>query len=53
MTDKQFSNERAYMTCLSILHDLRDKGLMTDDEYRDALAILREKFHPIVGSLFD
>lgn len=48
MTEEQFRNEHSYLTALSMVDALREKKLVTAEEYESALKILYERFRPLV-----
>lgn len=52
MTKDQLLCEKHYLACLNVLHRLREKGLLTDDEYDRVKALLLEKYKPSTSSLF-
>ncbi|MGL5972652.1 MAG: SHOCT domain-containing protein [Oscillospiraceae bacterium] len=52
MSKEQFQNERDYQITLSIAKTLLEKGLLTEDEYRQIDTILLSDFEPTLGTLF-
>jgi len=51
MEQSQFQREQSFLICLSYLEKLREKGLMTDEEFAKAREILVAKFDPPLASL--
>jgi hypothetical protein len=52
MTAEQFERERRYQSAMSVLRAMNAKGIFTDDELARADADLREKYRPVIGSLY-
>ena len=46
-----FQREQGYRLCLSVLEQLRDKGLLTAEEFVQARAVLIEKYDPPISAL--
>lgn len=46
-----FQREQGYRLCLSVLEQLREKGLLTTEEFVQARAVLIEKYEPPISSL--
>lgn len=53
LTKEQFDRECSYRVALSIMDDLRDKGLITTREYGQIEPILAQKFSPVWADLSD
>jgi len=52
MSEEQFSAEKQYQASLLLAKILREKGLLTEDEYAVIDTILLEKYKPSLGTLF-
>ena len=46
-----FQREQGYRLCLSVLEQLREKGLLTAEEFIQARAVLIEKYDPPISAL--
>lgn len=53
MSNDQFNSEKGYLTSLAVICALREKHLLTDEEYESARQILLDRFKPTIGALFD
>ena len=51
MSEPQFSAEMNYLTAISIVKNLREKGLLTEEEYAVIDTKLRADFSPSLGTL--
>ena len=51
MDMSMFQREQGYRLCLSMLEQLRDKGLLTAEEFVQARAVLIEKYDPPISAL--
>ena len=51
MSDTLFSSELQYQTASAIARNLRDQGLLTQEEYTVIDTILLQKFNPTLGTL--
>jgi hypothetical protein len=51
MSHKEFQNETDYMISIRIAQNLREKGLLTPEEYREIDTKLRERYQPKFGTL--
>ena len=51
MDMSMFQREQGYRLCLSVLEQLRDKGLLTAEEVVQARAVLIEKYDPPISGL--
>ena len=51
MDMSMFQREQGYRLCLSVLEQLRDKGLLTAEEFVQARAVLIEKYDPPISAL--
>ena len=52
MNEDQFRKEKTYQISLSLAKSMLKKGLLTEDEFAIFDAILLEKYHPLLGTLF-
>ena len=52
MTKEEFRNEKLYQTTMHIARKMLKNGLISKEEYRQAEKIFREKYNPVIGSLF-
>ena len=52
MSEEQFSAEKQYQASLLLAKSLREKGLLTENEYAVIDTILLEKYKPSLGTLF-
>ena len=52
MSQQQFEREKMYQTYMHIFRSLLDRGIITPSDYTDAERIMREKYNPVVGTLF-
>lgn len=52
MTKREFEAEKKYLLAITIAKNLREKKLMTDDEYREIEAKLRVEFGAKFSTLF-
>lgn len=51
MSETQFSAEMNYLTAISIIKNLRKKGLLTEEEYTVIDTKLRAEFKPSLATL--
>ncbi len=51
MSEDKFCSEMRYLTALSIVRDLQEKGLLNDEEYAVIDTNLRAEFSPSLGTL--
>ena len=51
MTKEQFEAEKAYQVSIHLAKTLRQKGLLTDEEYAIIDTKLQEKYRPLFGTL--
>ena len=51
MTDKEFEREFNYSLMLHYLKILKGRGIITDEEFKDADMLLLKKYNPVIGSL--
>lgn len=51
MDMSMFQREQGYRLCLSVLEQLREKGLLTAEEFVQARAVLIEKYDPPISAL--
>lgn len=52
MSQKQFESEKMYQTSMQMFRSLLDKGVLTPSDYAEAERLMREKYHPAIGTLF-
>lgn len=52
MSAEQFDNEKSYMLALRFACTLKDKGLLTEEEFAVIDTKLLEKYRPKFGALF-
>lgn len=52
MSAEQFECEKSYMLALRFAHALKEKGLLTEDEFAVIDTKLLEKYRPKFGALF-
>ena len=51
MNDEQFERERQYQISLTVAKAMKEKSVITAEEYSAIDTILREKYRPLLGSL--
>lgn len=51
MTAEQFKAEKDYLMASQIAKSMREKGLLTDEEFCQIDTILLEKYSPLFGTL--
>ena len=51
MSEDKFCSEMSYLAALSIAKNLREKGLMSEEEYAVIDTNLRAEFSPSLGTL--
>mgnify|MGYP000874259559 FL=1 len=52
MNVERFRAEKMYQVSLSLAKSMLNKGLLTEEEFAVINAILLEKYHPLLGTLF-
>ncbi len=52
LTREQFEAEKCYQASLSAALTMSKRGIITDSEFAIISTKLREKYHPIFGTLF-
>ena len=52
MTDKQFNSELEYQLCRSIINQMKNENIITEQEYKKIDTKLIDKYTPIFGSLY-
>ena len=50
MTEEQFDSEKKYQAALAVARAMLKNGIITEDDYAQTEAVLREKLNPFVGS---
>lgn len=51
MMNKDFDSEFQYQITMSLVHQLKNNGTVSDGEYKKIDAIMLEKYRPILGTL--
>lgn len=51
MSSQEFEMEMMYGISCSVIKSIREKKLITEEEYNRIQGILLEKYHPILGTL--
>ena len=52
MSREQFEREKMYQTTMCLFRSMAKKGIITEEDYREAERLMKEKYHPSVGVLF-
>lgn len=52
MTQEQGKREIVFQMTMSAARELLGKGLITEEQYVEYDTKMREKYHPIIGTLF-
>lgn len=52
MTDKQFNSELEYQLLRSIINQMKNEDIITEQEYKKIDTKLLEKYEPIFGTLY-
>ena len=52
MSQQQFEQEKMYQTTMHIFRSMLVNGIITSSDYEEAERLMREKYHPTVGTLF-
>ena len=52
MSRELLEREAHYQTAMQMFRSLLTKGLLTKEEYTKAERMMREKYNPVVGTLF-
>ena len=52
MTAEQFRNEKLYETAMSLVRSMRDRGLVTGEEYAEIDTKMLAKYRPVFGTLY-
>lgn len=52
MTQEQGKREIVFQMTMSAARELLGKGLITEEQYVEYYTKMREKYHPIIGTLF-
>lgn len=53
MTHETLMNEKRFLACLSLLHTMLEKGLLTETEYAQARRLLADRYRPKISDLFE
>ena len=51
MTEQQMRNEKLYLATIRIVKRMAEKGLITEEEYRQIDTTLLCKYRPVFGTL--
>ena len=51
MNDKEFENEFNYAIAMHYMNILKGRGIITEEEFKNADKMLLKKYSPIIGSL--
>lgn len=52
MSKEEFRNERLYQTTMHLARKMLEKGIISEEEYRQIDIIFLEKYRPVFGTLF-
>lgn len=52
MSDEQMKNEKLYQATMSMVRRMLEKGIISEQEYRQIDTIFLEKYRPVFGTLF-
>ena len=52
MSQQQFEQEKMYQTTMHIFRSMLVNGIITSSDYEEDERLMREKYHPTVGTLF-
>lgn len=53
MTHETLLLERRYPACLNLIQRMRDKKLLTDEEYTQARQLLIDQYQPKISIIFE
>ena len=53
MTHDVMMNEKKYLACLNLIQRMREKKLLTDEEYAQARQLLIDQYQPKISGLFE
>lgn len=52
MPREQFEREKMYQTMMCLFRSMAKKGIITEEDYREADRLMKKKYHPSLGVLF-
>ena len=52
MTDEQFDREKRYQASMNMFRTMLKNGLITEEQYAIIDTKMKEKYQPIIGTLF-
>ena len=52
MPHEMLMREAKYQSSMRMFRSLLDKGIITQEDYFEAEHLMREKYHPLLGTLF-
>ncbi len=52
VSKEQLKNEKLYQVTMSMVRRMLEKGLITEEEYRQIDTMFLEKYRPVFGTLF-
>lgn len=52
MSKEQLTNEKLYQATMSMVRRMLEKGLISEEEYRQIDTMFLEKYRPVFGTLF-
>lgn len=52
MSHELLLREAKYQSSMRMFHSLLDKGIISQGDYVEAEHLMREKYHPLLGTLF-
>ena len=52
MTEEQFRREKLYQATMSIVRQMREMNLISEEEYHRIDTIFAQKYEPIFGGLY-
>lgn len=52
MSEREMQNEKLYQATMAMTRSMLNRGLITEDEYRQIDTIFTEKYAPSSGTLF-
>ena len=52
MTEEQFEREKMYQASMNLFKSMREKGIITEDQYTIIDTKMLEKYRPLLGTLF-
>ena len=52
VSKEQLTNEKLYQATMSVVRRMLEKGLISEEEYRQIDTMFLEKYRPLFGTLF-